>query len=82
MNEGEQNKVLQNLTVKTSEIPVENQSNQNSNENPLPEDPAPLNIPTTLEHPTEASTPIVDPPHCSHLHNTLPEPELNTRHGF
>ena len=79
-------KVLQNLTKKTSEIPVENQSNQNSNKNQnkssLPEDPAPLNIPTTLEHSIEDLTPIVEPLCHSHLHNMLPEPELNTGHGF
>ena len=86
MNEEEQNKVLQNLIEKTSEIPVENPNNQNSNKNQnknsLPEDPAPSNIPAALEHSIEDSTPIVEPLHCSHLHNTLPEPELNTRHGF
>ena len=86
MNEEEQNKVLQNLTEKTSKIPVENPSNQNSNEkqnkNSLPEDPAPLNIPTALEHSIEDLTPIVEPLHCSCLRNTLPEPELNTRRGF
>ena len=48
MNEEEQDRVLQNLTEKTSEIPAENPSNQNKNS--LPEDPAPSNIPTTLEH--------------------------------
>ena len=86
MNKEEQNKVLQNLTEKTSKIPVENPSNQNLNEkqnkNSLPEDPAPLNIPTALEHSIEDSTPIVKPLHCSCLCDTLPEPELNTRHGF
>ena len=30
----------------------------------------------------EASTPIVEPPCCSHVCDTLPEPEPNTRHGF
>ena len=86
MNEEEQNKVLQNLIEKTSGIPVENLSNQNSNKNQnknsLPEDPAPSNIPTALEHSIEDSTPIVEPLHCSHLCNMLPEPELNTGHGF
>ena len=86
MNEEEQDKVLQNSTEKTSEIPAENPSNQNSNKiqnkNLLPEDPAPLNIPTTLEHSIEDSTPIVEPLHHSHLCVTLPEPELNTGHGF
>ena len=86
MNEEEQNKVLQNSTEKTSEIPVENLSNQNSNKNQnknsLPEDPAPLNIPTALEHSIEDSTSIVKPLRCSRLRNTLPEPELNTGHSF
>ena len=86
MNEEEQNKVLQNSTEKTSEIPAENPSNQNLNENQnknsLPEDPAPLNTPTALEHSIEDSTPIVEPLCCSCLHNTLPEPEPNTRCGF
>ena len=86
MNEEEQNKVLQNLTEKTSKIPVENPSNQNSNENQnknsLPEDPAPSNIPTALEHSIEDSTPIVEPICHSCLHDTLPQPELNTGHGF
>ena len=65
---------------------MENQSNQNSDENQdknlLPEDPAPLNIPTTIEHPIKVSTPIVDLPHHSHLHDILPELELNTGCGF
>ena len=86
MNEEEQNKVLQNSIEKTSEIPAENPSNQNSNKNQnknsLPEDPAPSNIPTALEHSIEDSTPIVELLHCSRLCNTLPEPELNTRHSF
>ena len=84
MNNGEQKKFLQNSTEKKSEIPAENQNNQNSNQNqnPLPVDPAPLNIPTTLKHPIEASTPIVELPHCSYLHDMLPEPETNTGHGF
>ena len=86
INEEEQSKVLQNLTEKTSEIPVENPSNQNLNENQnknlLPEDPAPLNIPTALEHSIEDSTPIVEPLHRSRLCNKLPEPEPNTGCGF
>ena len=86
MNEGEQDKVLHNSTAKTSEIPTENQNNQNSNENQrenlLPENPAPLNSPTTPQHLMEASTPIVEPPRRSHVCNMLPEPELNTGHGF
>ena len=86
MNEEEQNKVLQNSTEKTSKIPVENLSNQNSNKNQnknsLPEDPAPSDIPTALEHSIEESTPIVEPLCRSRLCDTLPEPELNTRRGF
>ena len=86
MNEEEQNKVLQNSTEKTSKILVENPSNQNSNENQnknsSPEDPAPLDIPTALEHSIEDSTPIVEPLHCFHLRDTLPEPEPNTGRGF
>ena len=86
MNKEEQNKVLQNLTEKTSEIPVENLSNQNLNENrnknSIPEDPAPLNIPTALEHSIEDSTPIVEPLRCPCLCDMLPEPEPNTRCGF
>ena len=86
MNKEEQNKVLQNPTEKTSEIPVENPSNQNSNENQnknsLPEDPAPSNIPTALEHSIEDSTPIVEPLCHSHLRDTLPEPEPNTGCSF
>ena len=86
MNEEEQNKVLQNSTEKTSKIPVENPSNQNSNENQnknsLPEDPAPSNIPTALEHSIEDSTPIVEPLRRSRLCDTLPEPEPNTGRGF
>ena len=86
MNEGEQDKVLHNSTAKTSEIPAENQNNQNSNENQreysLPENPAPLNSPTTPQHPMEASTPIVEPPRRSRVCDTLPEPELNTGCGF
>ena len=86
MNEEEQNKVLQNLTEKTSKIPVENLSNQNSNKkqnkNSLPEDPAPSNIPTALEHSIEDSTPIVEPLRRSCLRDMLPEPELNTGCGF
>ena len=86
MNEEEQNKVLQNSTEKTSEIPAENTSNQNlnknQNKNSLPEDPAPLNTPTALEHSIEDSIPIVEPLRHSRLHYTLPEPELNTRCSF
>ena len=86
MNKGEQNKVLHNSTAKTSKIPTENQNNQNLNENQsenlLPEKPAPLNLPTTPQHPMEASTPIVEPPCRSCVYDTLPEPEPNTGHGF
>ena len=86
MNEGEQDKVLHNSTAKTSEIPAENQSNQNSNknqrQNSLPENPAPLNSPTTPQHSMEASIPIVEPPRRSCVCDTLPEPEPNTRCGF
>ena len=86
MNEEEQNKVLQNLTEKTSKILVENPSNQNLNKNQnknlLPEDPAPSDIPTALEHSIEDSTPIVEPLRHSCLHDTLPEPELNTGCSF
>ena len=86
MNNGEQKKFLQNSTEKKSEIPAENQNNQNSNqnqkENLIPENLAPLNSPTTPQHPMEASTPIVEPPRRSYVCNTLPEPELNTGHGF
>ena len=86
MNEGEQDKVLHNLTAKTSQIPAENQNNQNLNknqkENLLPENPAPSNSPTTPQNPMEASTPIVEPPRRSRVCDMLPEPEPNTRHGF
>ena len=86
MNEGEQDKVLHNSTAKTSEIPAENQNNQNSNENQreysLPENPAPSNSPTTPQHTMEASTPIVEPPHRSRVCDMLPEPELNTGCSF
>ena len=86
INGEEQSKVLQYLTKKTSEIPAENQNNQNlkkyQSTNPSPKDPAPLNISTTLDHPIEASTPIVDPPDCSCLCDMLPEPELNAGCGF
>ena len=41
-----------------------------------------MNIPTTIEHSIEDSTPIVEPPCHFCLCDTLPEPEPNTRHGF
>ena len=85
MNEGEQEKVLQNLT-KISEISTENQNNQNQSENPnkkpLPDNPTTSATSTTLEHPTKASTPVEDQPCHSCLHDTLPEPELNIGCGF
>ena len=77
MNEGENEKIFQNLTEKPLETTTENLNGQNSTKNlakkDSPEDPNP---------PDYTAEPINEHPCCSHLQDVLPEPEPNTRCSF